>query len=117
MSDTIPVPLNLSPEEADERLPVGFINPFPPDSVPDNWVPFDGRVLFGHDYPSLYDSLMRVAQVWERLGGKISANAIVMPGPLTDEEANDLVWGMKVDPPVPMTLALKVRRRVQPVRD
>jgi hypothetical protein len=108
-----PVPLDLTPEQADEMLPVGTVLPFKPGEVPENWESFEGQSLYARDYPDLYFSLGAAEEIWEAMGGAITSDGILMPGPLTDEETNKLVWGMTMDKAVPMTLALKVRRRVR----
>jgi hypothetical protein len=104
------VPLNLTPEQADDVLPVGTVIPFKPGEVPENWEPFEGQTLYRGDYPDLYLHIRRATEVWEQMGGKVGAHFLVLPGPLDHEEANRLVWNATFATPVPMTLALKVRR-------
>jgi hypothetical protein len=107
------VPLDLSPDEADDLLPVGTVMPFKPGDVPENWREFNGQKLLRGTHPHLYLRLRDARELWEKMGGSIETHYIVMPGPLTDEETNKLVWGMTMKDSIPMTLALKVERRVR----
>jgi hypothetical protein len=92
MTDQIPL------AEA-QRLPVGGILYFAEGQVPENFIPFDGRVLTKTEYPALIEVLEStreyIERYWRIMGGqRIKYTAWRTPR-LTTEEVKKLmpiVW-------------------------
>ena len=97
-----------------DQLPIGSILPFKPGEVPSNWREFNGDTLTLQEYPTvvahLFCASKDTTRLWERMGGSIKDNKIILPRITSDAEANQLVWGnsyvgLKA---IPMKVAIKV---------
>lgn len=99
-------------------LPLGSVMPFNPGEVPDNWLAFEGQLIFEHWYPELYESVMssdETKDIFKYMGGKIHetspGNAITLPYVASDRQANLMAWGSSAVnlKPVPMRIAIKAK--------
>lgn len=102
----------MTEDEVGDLLPVGFIHPFKPGTVPQEFQEFDGTVLPKDDFPDLYEAISNLTPTWEQIGGGIREDGLVTPK-LSHEDANRLALGVTFEEPIPMVLAIKVRRNVR----
>lgn len=97
--------------ELTKIAPLGTVLPFDlEDELPKGWLKFDGSVLEKKDYPGLHERIWSQLDIWLKMGGNISNSAIVLPNIDSPNDAMELAFGYRSDPPMNITLAIKASR-------
>lgn len=94
-----------------EDAPLGMVLPFHEDSIPEEWLAFNGQSLDEAHYSDLWELLQEtkdgIKEYWELMGGALNSDVIVLPDVDSEKVSELMRWPRSVEG---TTLAIKAKR-------
>jgi hypothetical protein len=88
------------------EMPIGTCLPFKPNEVPEGWIKFEGQTIKENDHPLLFERVLAIDTIWERLGGNVKNSKITFPSP-SPEQVSVMAFGVSYKNQPDMVLAIK----------